>query len=177
MIRGNRNRSRATSPQNNPLKSNVVPPPVGATDYHHQATLSFEIDGNKIVLYARPEDANFVVVLEVDVNIAGCQRAYKTVQIDFKGDVLEFDESYYKDMFNCLQRRLGRKHKWWQNWRWPWPDPEELKKKIAEIVHEMVQSEPRLAAELQRTFGHIPGVTFRPGLRPTGSRLLLAGAN
>jgi hypothetical protein len=49
--------------------------------------------------------------------------------------------------------------------------PKKQKKKIAEIVHEIVQMEPAAASELQTSFGLIPGVFFQPGLRPTGRRL------
>jgi M6 family metalloprotease-like protein len=153
----------------------AVPPPVGKTDYHHQAVVSFEISGNTIVLQALPSDANFSVTLRVDVNVAGCLRTYAQHTIDFKGDVLEFEEPYYKDTLRCLMKMRAfiakkKKQKPKKGPKIP-KGPKKLKKKIAEIVHEIVQSEPRLASELQRSFSHIPGVTFRPGLRPTLSRL------
>ena len=153
----------------------AVPPPVGKTDYHHQAIVSFEISGDTIVLKARPEDANFSVTLRVDVNVAGCLRTAAEETVDFRGDVLEFEEPYYKDTLRCLMKMRAfiakkKKKKPKKGPKIP-KGPKKLKKKIAEMVHEIVQSEPKLASELQRSFGHIPGVTFRPGLRPTGLRL------
>jgi M6 family metalloprotease-like protein len=154
----------------------AAPPPVGKTDYHHQAVIPFEISGNTIILQANPADANFSVVLRVEVNVAGCQRAYSELTIDLKGDVLEFEEPYYKDMLRCLIKMHGfiakkKKRKPKKKWEKIPKGPKKLKKKIAEIVHEIVQSEAELASELQRSFGHISGVAFRPGLRPTGPRL------
>jgi hypothetical protein len=165
--------------------TSAVPPPVGKTTYGHQAILSYEIAGNTIAVKTRPEDANFSVTLRVVVKDAEGLSASAELLIDFKGDVLEFEEGYYKDMHRCLMKRLAfiakqKKKRPKKPGKKPPKGPKKsstpgpfkvLKERIAKTVHEIARSEPGLASELRRSFGHIPGVTLRPGLRPMGSRL------
>ena len=139
--------------------------------------------GSTVVLKNRPEDGNYTLTLRVHAHDADGRSAWGAVELDFDGDLLMFGNNYYPMALKCLMhfKYQRTKHK-----RRPKkiphggdPGPYKVKKKkIAALVNEIAYEDPRRAKELQRLFGHIPGVRLGHGLRPSkkaGSKTKAAG--
>lgn len=151
--------------------STPLPLSSGGSSSMREVILNQTIAGDSIILQTRPEDGNYSVTLRVHAHDAGGRSDWAKVDLDFDGDVVQFESDYYHHLA-CVanikrQATLHRtKPKPIPRGGDPGPD-KAVKRKIADAVRDIVRADPGQTGELQRLFGHVSGVRLGHGLRKT----------
>ena len=81
----------------------ALPPPNGTAIYGHAIKLMYSVSGRTLRLYARSEDANYDIRVEVRATDALGRRFSDAVNLTMVGDIVEFGQDYEDYMDACVK--------------------------------------------------------------------------
>lgn len=85
----------------------ALPPPNGTAIYGHTIQLMYSAAGRMLRLYARNEDANYDIRVEVRATDALGRRFSDAVNLTMTGDIAEFGQDYEDYMDACVKAAMG----------------------------------------------------------------------
>ena len=98
-----------------------IPPPNGTAIPGHEIQLQYQVGtigafgsfraGKKLNLFARKEDLNYMVRVEVRVTDAIGRKFSDAANLPMKGDIAEFGEDYYEYLNQCIKTTAGTVNK------------------------------------------------------------------
>jgi hypothetical protein len=85
----------------------ALPPPNGTAIYGHSIRLMYSASSGTLRLYARNEDANYDIRVEVRATDALGRRFSDAVNLTMVGDIVEFGQDYEDYMNACVKAAAG----------------------------------------------------------------------
>ncbi len=144
----------------------ALPPPNGTAIYGHSINLMYSVGGRTLRLYARNEDANYDIRVEVRATDALGRRFSDAVNLIMVGDIVEFGQDYEDYMDACVKaatdvvNKKGRKQ--------GKVEPGEPQERWRDLLDAVTQQAWEGNVEAQAL---VPGIMKAVGLQTVGKAL------
>jgi hypothetical protein len=144
----------------------ALPPPNGTAIYGHSIKLTYVMSGRTLRLYARNEDANYDIRVEVRATDALGRTFSDAVNLSMVGDIVEFGQDYEDYMDACVKAAVDLVNK--KGRQQGKVKPGEPQEHWRDLVDAVTQQALEGSVEAQAL---VPGMMKAVGLQTVGNAL------